>query len=312
MRYVAFGLQVNSPFALPGMIEQTDDSLPSLSLDIHTRESLLPTWRDSGARRIWEGRLGDGRSLLVEATSSGEHLFAYESNALFRLDAGGEHLACAPCEDGIAWQRVLLTKILANVSLLRGYEALHASAVESPDGAVVVLAPSGTGKTALALALARRGWPLMSDDIVTLGRGPHGVLAQAGTPHLNADISTVQGRATRKLALVLGVLGDELWLAARAPTLKARPVRALCLLERGRGLPLSIDPMPASPVWLMPYALGLIDGGERERFELYSELAAGASVFRVSAGDGHSPAAIAELLQEQIVLDRSAPVRSFA
>lgn len=312
MRYVAFGLQVNSPFALPGMIERTDATLPSLDLDIHTRESLLAAWGAGDAKRVWEGRLGDGRPLLVEASSNGEYLFAYESKALFRLHSGGEQLACAPCEDGIAWQRVLLTKVLANVSLLRGYEALHASAVESPGGAVVVLAPSGTGKTALALALALRGWPLMSDDIVTLGGGPDGVLAQPGTPHLNADLSTVQGRSTRKLAQVLGVLGEELWLAARAPTLRPRPVRALCLLERGRDLPLKVDPMPASPVWLMPYALGLLDGGERERFELYAELAAGASVLRVSAGDGHSPAAIAELLQRQLGAGSSEPVRSLA
>lgn len=310
MRYVAFGLQVNSPFALPGMIERTDASLPSLNLDIHTRDNLLPAWGAAGARRVWEGRLGDGEPLLVDVTSKGEHLFAYGSKALFLLDSSGAHLACAPCEDGIAWQRVLLTKILANVSLLCGYQALHASAVEAPDGAVVVLAPSGTGKTALALALARRGWPLISDDIVTLGRGPDGVLVQPGTPHLNADLPTVQGSSTRKLALVLGVLGEELWLAARAPTLRPRPVRALCLLERGPHMPLRVEAMPASPVWLMPYALGLLDGGERARFELYAELAAGAAVLRVSAGDGHSPATIAELLQRQLGAGRREPVGS--
>lgn len=132
MRYVAFGLQLSSTFALPGMIERSDQSLPSLELDILTRSAVEAAWDPRSGEAVWEGRLGDGCTLLVTRSADGEHLFTYGREALFKLDSTGEHLACAPSEEGIAWQRVLLTKVLANVSLLRGYEALHASAVESP------------------------------------------------------------------------------------------------------------------------------------------------------------------------------------
>jgi|SRR5271166_421429 len=314
VRYVAFGLQINSPFALPGMLERRDESLPQITLDIHTRANLEGAWSAADAAPIWEGQLGDGQTLLVELADTGEHLFTYGDRALFRLDASGERLACAPSEDGIAWQRVLLSKILANISLIRGYEALHASAVESPQGAIVVIAPSGTGKTALALALARRGWPLISDDILTLGLAPEGVRAYPGTPHLNADLPTVSDRSNRKLALVLGVLGDELWLAARSPTLTACPVRAVCLLQRGPHLSLALEPMPASPVWLMPYMLGLADSRdrERERFKLYSELAAHSELIHVTAGVDDSPDAIALRLGALLAAEPSRAVGSLA
>lgn len=299
MRYVAFGLQVSSPFALPGMPERSEQTLPALELDIATRSSVQAGWDASSAEPIWQGTLAGERTLLVQRNAAGEHLFTYGAEAVFKLDGAGEHLDCAPSEAGVAWQRVLLTKVLANVSLIRGYEALHASAVESPQGAIVVLAPSGTGKTALALALARGGWPLLSDDIVTLGRGPDGVLAHSSTPHVNADPTTLSARGTRRLAAVLDVLGEELWLAVRSSTVSPCPVVAVCLLARAPLLSLSLAAMPASPVALMPYMLGLSEepGRERERFELYCELMRTAALIRISAGDGHPPGLIAERLR---------------
>ena len=281
------------------MGERHDDSLPQLELDIATRASVLGDWDAGAAHTIWRGVIGDEHSLLVQRSVAGEHLFTYGEQALFRLDAAGERLLCAPSEEGICWQRVLLTKVLANVSLIRGYEALHASAVESPVGAVVVLAPSGTGKTALALALARGGWPLLSDDVVALERAPAGVLAHPGTPHVNADLQTTAARGTRRLAAVLDVIDGELWLAARATTLGPCPVRAVCLLRRAPLLSLAVEPMPASPLALAPYMLGLSEDVDRarERFELYSELMGSAMLIKISAGDGHRPDVIAQRLR---------------
>jgi len=306
MRYIAHGLQVISPFALPGMSERSDPSLPALELDLSTRPSVHEAWNTRGGRRIWEGRLGDGETLLVSATADGRYLFAFGERALFGLDCEHERLACAPSEPGIAWQRVLLTKVLANIAMLRGYEALHASAVRSPHGAVLVLAPSGTGKTALALALARGGWPLISDDILVLGRGAGGVQAHPGTPHLNLDRPSRHARLDREVARLLGVLGGELWLAAHSPAGEPSPPAALCLLQRAGAGPIRIEPLEANPLTLAPYMLGLADGAarERERFELYCELTASASVLRIRAGAAHTPAMIAERLRRHLGASR--------
>jgi hypothetical protein len=119
----------------------------------------------------------------------------------------------------------------------------------------------------------------------------------------------VASQATRRLALVLGVLGEELWLAARSSTFSPCSVRAVCLLQRAPLLSLEVEAMPASPVALMPYMLGLEDDDERarSRFELYSELMSGASLIRISAGERNSPDAIAERLRAVLLTqpDRS-------
>lgn len=302
MHYVAHGLQVLSPFALPGMSEREDPSLPVLELDLFTRPSVEAGWHPRDAPPIWEGRLGDGETLLVSGTRDGRYLFAFGEKALFGLDAAHERLACAPSEAGVAWQRILLTKLLPNIAMLRGYEALHASAVSSPGGAVLVLAPSGTGKTALALALAHGGWPLISDDILVLGCHADGVYAHPGTPHLNVNRPGRRGHPHRDVAQVLGILGGELWLAANSLTSEPRPVAAVCLLERGLPGPLQIQTLPTTPLGLAPYMLGLADGQERERerFALYCGLVSESRGLRILAGHADTPAMIAEELRAHL------------
>ena len=50
----------------------------------------------------------------------------------------------------------------------RGAHGLHAAAVEAPAGGVLLVGPSDAGKSTLAYALARHGWPFVSDDSVLL------------------------------------------------------------------------------------------------------------------------------------------------
>jgi hypothetical protein len=164
---------------------------------------------------------------------------------------------------------------------------------------VLVLAPSGTGKTALALALARAGWPLLSDDILVLGHGVNGVLAHPGTPHLNVQ-DAVDARVMRGVVRVLGVLDGELWLTAEEPCAESSPVSAVCLLERGGPGPLTFHPLAPTPLALAPYMLGLGEkpGRERDRFDLYCELMAGSRLLRIQAGSSASPRVIAARLRE--------------
>src|SRR3954453_4998800 len=56
--------------------------------------------------------------------------------------------------------------VIPVVLLSRGFEALHASAVNGPNGVVAICAASGTGKSTLALALAAEGLSHWADDTV--------------------------------------------------------------------------------------------------------------------------------------------------
>lgn len=299
-RYVAHGLDLRCDFALPGMTTTAADCPPAVTLRLAPPARLADYWSGSCARPPWRGRLGDGCELLVERGGAGDMLFTYDQRAWFHLDASKSSLTCAPRAAGLHWQRVLLTKVLADIGMVRGSEALHASAVDSPNGAIAILAPPGAGKTTLALELMRRGHALLSDDVLTLSDGPNGPLAHPATPHMN--LAPGHHAVAASLADTLGRLGHERWVAARTVARASRRVHGICLLERRPGLTLGTHTLPPSPQALAPYMLGLDNdhARQRARFALYAELTASATLLRLSCDSGDRPAEIADLIERAL------------
>jgi hypothetical protein len=312
MDYLAYGLRLSVSFPLPGMSASApapapaNEDLPRLALELRDPVELQRIWSNANAELEWSGRQGDGRDLTIVRSAAGERLFNYGELALFALDARMRRLECAPLEPGLDWQRVLLGKVIPAIGVMRGYEALHAAAVDAPAGVVAIMAPSGAGKSTLALELLRRGRPLFADDVLTLSRERDAVSAHAGTPHMNTAVDAPEGIDPEALGETLGILAGERWLAAASTSAAgvARPVRMLCLLERGPGLALGLEQLPANPLLLAPYTLGLSSDPERlrSRFDLYADLLGSATLVRLSAGPADRPAALAELLEGALAL----------
>jgi hypothetical protein len=322
--YVAYGLQLSCSFPLPGMRPQTTEGLPRLTIELISPQELDSCWSGADGPAQWRGTLGDGSSLTLHQGVGGDTLFTNGRRARYRLDSTSNTLQCAPWREGQSWQQTLLGRILPNLSIIAGYEALHASAVESPVGVVAVAAPSGMGKTTLALELMRRGWPLVADDVLTLAGGAAlggaalggaalagesplvggsgGVQAHPGTPHMN--VAPIQFDLAREISTTLGILGGEHWVAARTTATGARPLRLVCMLTRAPNLSLEARVLPASPLPLTPYMLGLKADSERERrrFALYAELASSATLLRLSSGTNESQASLADQI-EQVLAD---------
>lgn len=298
---VAYGLQLQSGFPLPGTKPRVVSGLPVLRIE-QAGPSELPHAPEGAAPALpeWSGRLGDGEPLLIERGRSGERVFRYGQRASFHLDGQMETLRCAPATAGLDWQRTLLGKVVPAVSVMRGYEALHAAAVLSPSGAVAIAAPSGTGKTSLALSLIERGWPLVADDVVVLSPAPGGALAHPGTAHVNIDERSAPPPSTN--VRTIGVLAGERWSTVTPLAEHAARLRAVFVLVRAPGLACSATRLAASPLPLAPYTLGIAGGEARRasRFGLYAELAAGVPLFRLTAGTGDQPDAIAEILDQAL------------
>ena len=276
--YTAYGLALSSSFPLPGMTPGgLECALPSIELV--------------------RGQLGDGQVLRVEWGREGDLRFAYGDRAYFRLAPTRERLGCAPRDvAGIDWQRVLVNRILPNVSIAHGNEALHACAVETELGVVAIAAPSGTGKSTLAAELMRRGWPLFADDVLVLSRAGGAVEAQAATPHMN--ISPDAGDPG-ELGEILADLGGESWLAVRGAMSGSRELAAVVILDRGPGLEIAAGPLHRTPLTLAPYMLGLPDdeGRDATRFALYADIAESTPLIGLSGGPGDRPAALADALE---------------
>jgi len=324
--YLAYGMQLRCSFALPGMTPQEADGLPELSLRMATPTDVSRLW--SGPREpAWRGRLGDGLELTLERGGGGDVLFSYGDRARFLLRAQSGMLPqsgtllCAPAhggapaqevaapaqghasaQEGLDWQRVLCTKVLAAISVILGYEALHAGVVASPSGVVALAGSSGAGKSTLVLELLKRGWQLFADDALIIESVEGEVRAHPGTPHMNLDVDLPDGIDPQMLGQTLGVLAGERWLAAHASVGDPRPVRMVCQLERRLGFRLETAWLPANALLLAPFRLGLQGDRERERrrFDVYADLMKSARLMRLTAGLEHSPAQIAQALERAL------------
>jgi hypothetical protein len=315
-QYVAYGIELRCDFKLPGvvgpsvehpgMVGGSVERLPSLRLTLRTPAELASAWSAECRAPAWSGRLSDGVRLTVERGKAGDVLFSYGYRARFRLDSSHEQLECAPADVAdTAWQRALVGSVLCKVSVMLGYEALHAAVVDSPRGVVAFLGPSRAGKSTLALELVRRGWPLFADDALIFARGELGVLAHSGGAHLRVAGTPPSWCAGSELGSAPAGLTGKRWLivggASDGPC-EPRPIRALCLLARGRDLTLSVRTLPSNPLLLAPFMLGFQGNVERQRrrFAVYGELVAGASLMRLTGALSDRPSQLVDAIERAL------------
>jgi hypothetical protein len=88
----------------------------------------------------------------------------------FRVNSGADHVAVQPEEgvDPLLLRSHLFGSVLAILCYRRGLFPLHGSCVLLDGEAVVFSGASGAGKSTLATALARRGHPLLCDDVCAI------------------------------------------------------------------------------------------------------------------------------------------------
>jgi hypothetical protein len=300
-RYRAFGLALESSFALPGMTPLDEPLEAPLSLHLATAADVGDHWTGTGAAALWETVM-DGEPVSVSRGGGGDHLIRFGDRASFWLSPGLDAILCAPGDSSRpAWQRFLLDTVLTCTSLLRGHEGLHASAVERGGGVVAFVTVSGGGKTSLAAELVARGAALVCDDILMLDRSGERLVAYPGPPVMNLP---VRAGSTRVEALgeQLAVLGDEAWVAVRNAAREPHPPVAIVLLERAPGRQTQIVGLSPSPLPLLPHALGLGTTPERERqrFVTLSALAEQVSLYRLDADTSRSPQALADLVEAAV------------
>jgi hypothetical protein len=304
--YVAHGLHVTSSFRLPGMIPARTgtDGLPSLKLTTQVPAALDDVWIAADGPPEWRGRQGDGYDLVIQQGVGRDLLFVYGHRARFRLHSDLTQLDCAPSQPGVDWLRILMGKVLPSISVMRGYEALHAAVVDFPAGAVAILGAGGAGKSTLALELLLRGRRLFADDQLTLGHAKGVVWGFPGTPHMNIARNLPGQTNPQRLGVALGELaGNERWFAVAEASQEPRRVTMVCLLERSAGLPLALQTLSGNPLVLAPYMLGLSNDSERlrSRFDLYADLLESATLVRLTAGFGHGPNQLADLIERALL-----------
>jgi len=230
MRYQAFGLQIRSTLDL--------GSLPAVT---------------SGPSDV-QVLVGPTPNQLDDVRQSGLCYQAGPQGYLFHLDSVGRYFVSngrqiiiepAANADPQSIRLFLFGSVFGALLHQRGALVLHASAVATPSGAILVAGPSGAGKSTLCAELRRRGMPVIADDICALGPGEAGAITvYPGYPRLKlwADAAAQFAIATDTLVPVRPNLPKfEVPVTDAHPT--PLPVRAVILLSTDSTAELALTPV---------------------------------------------------------------------
>lgn len=169
-RYTVHGLQIESEIALPELRLASDRPT-----DVHIRYGSVPTSLPEP--------LGVGGYFQAAPDT---FLLTVHDTARY-LVLKGREIVVEPlpnCPDN-ALRLYLLGSALGALLHQRRLLVMHASTIQTARGAVLLVGPSGHGKSTLLAALVRRGYAMLADDVTAVMMESTSVpIAFSAFPHL--------------------------------------------------------------------------------------------------------------------------------
>jgi hypothetical protein len=166
-RYEMHGLQLTSALELPELRHCRADGAARRAADIDIAFGAAPFRLDALLATVDGYQIGVAE-ILLSVPSVGRY-WASRGRAVVIDPAAGA--------DPGALRLYLMGSAMGALLHQRGLLPLHASAIECNGRCVAFLGDSGAGKSTLAAMLARRGYRVLSDDVLIVPSAPD------GTPH---------------------------------------------------------------------------------------------------------------------------------
>lgn len=187
--YSAYGLSIASKQPIPGFARLEG----CVAADIVVQLGMLPSWLDEYelSRRppifATSGIDTDGTPLQrIWETPAGQFLVRFSDGVTFVVDGAGQEI-WGNWNNGLSFDlaaQFLRGPMMSFVLGLHGYVCLHASAVVIDGKAAIFAGASGAGKSTTALAFARSGFPVLTDDIVAFSENGRGFHVLPGYPRI--------------------------------------------------------------------------------------------------------------------------------
>ena len=170
----AFGIELNADFGVPGLLEPMNgDRLDCrgtrrIELTLGDAASADAGWPAGSAERTFQLSALDGEPVFtIDHEPAVGYRVWIDGLGQCLIAPAGDRILCSPPRGRARWQ-LLIGQGLPIAAALQGLEVLHASAVRMGATAAAFIAPSGTGKTSLALHLLAHGAAFLADDVVAL------------------------------------------------------------------------------------------------------------------------------------------------
>jgi hypothetical protein len=226
---------------VPGVLKRGNPVLagePPTRLRLTSAQELDENWPAAQAKRTFESRSVDGRRLItIDHEPRTGHRIWIPGMGRYLISPDGLNVLCAPPRARAGRWRVLIGQALPLASALRGFEVFHASAVASEGQAIAFVAPSGVGKTSLALQMVLAGAQLLADDVLALQAVEGEIVAHAGAGTANVPREQAAGMSAAELARLGEVIDKthKLHLAFEADE-RPVPLSSIYFLKREAGL----------------------------------------------------------------------------
>jgi hypothetical protein len=307
----AFGLEIDGGFEAPGLPPAIGPAVGApVRMELAGADEIDGAWPRDGIRRVlaerFDGDPAEGpptRTIDVHP-EVGYRLYA-RGFGVARISADGARVDCAPPATMVdwSWQRFLVGRVLPWASVLRGYEAFHASAVVLDGRAVAFTGPTGWGKTSLALRLAATGAEFVSDDVLAVERTRDGPVVHPGANLAAvrpAERAAIPEMTWSRLGTVLGH-SEKTYL-----TLPIIPgpiaLGALCLLGSGDGPLVAPIPRPDPRALLASaFVLGIQSPARLlNQLDVCAQIANQVPVYRLRLAPGTDAGRLAEAVAAQL------------
>ncbi len=228
--YTAYGLQIASELPLPELVDSS-----TTSPDVYIRFGPVP-------KTLPHSQQCDG----FFQTAPGTLLLTVPKVARFLVVEGTEvWIEREPDSQDVDIRIFLLGSVLGALLHLRNILALHASAIQTPYGAVLFSGASGNGKSTLLAAFLRRGYTMLADDVtgITFNESEPPTASPA-FPRLRlwADAATQLQYSTTGLPRVWG-WRDKYALPAPRFFSEPLPIHVIYSLHPEDSLTIMIEPL---------------------------------------------------------------------
>ena len=168
----AFGVSFSSELPLPALTPLTGPARDPTRVLCAEPGELGGRWPAGGERVLQEGEPGSVLQRFVERHPNAGHRLYAGGFGEAVVSADGRTVTCAAGDGpGGRLERFLVGRVLPWTALVRGCELFHAAAVTFEDRAIVLVGPSGVGKTSLAVQLVLAGAGFLSDDVLAVEIG---------------------------------------------------------------------------------------------------------------------------------------------
>jgi hypothetical protein len=197
--HFVYGLRLSANIAIPGLpILSSLDGLAEVQIRLK-ETTPRETSTVSSSEIFYVSRTKDATNdapdlWAAQVADGGYFVLQYSDGTRFTVERSGKEVF-ADWPDRFTVEDIspyLLGPILGFILRLRGTIPLHASAVSIAGHAIALMGPAGAGKSTTAGGFARRGYRVISDDVVALRGDGAEFFIPPGYPRVNLWAESVQ------------------------------------------------------------------------------------------------------------------------